>query len=64
MLIKGQVSRIKLGNTLGEDQLYSEKFDYMLSNPPFGVSKMRDLQPRDAEKPSPAATASDPPKGG
>ena len=38
MLIKGQdVSRIKLGNTLSEDQLYSEKFDYMLSNPPFGV---------------------------
>ena len=38
MLIKGQdVSRIKLGNTLSDDQLYSEKFDYMLSNPPFGV---------------------------
>ena len=38
MLIKGQdVSRIKLGNTLNEDQLYAEKFDYMLSNPPFGV---------------------------
>ena len=38
MLIKGQdVSRIKLGNTLSEDQLYTDKFDYMLSNPPFGV---------------------------
>jgi type I restriction enzyme M protein len=38
MLIKGQeVSRIKLGNTLSLDQLYAEKFDYMLSNPPFGV---------------------------
>ncbi|WP_415900841.1 type I restriction-modification system subunit M [Neptuniibacter sp. QD48_11] len=38
MLIKGQdVSRIKLGNTLSNDQLYSDKFDYMLSNPPFGV---------------------------
>lgn len=38
MLIKGQdVSRIKLGNTLSNDQLSSEKFDYMLSNPPFGV---------------------------
>ena len=38
MLIKGQdVSRIKLGNTLSNDQLYSEQFDYMLSNPPFGV---------------------------
>ena len=38
MLIKGQdVSRIKLGNTLSDDQLSAEKFDYMLSNPPFGV---------------------------
>ncbi len=38
MLIKGQdVSNIKLGNTLSGDQLYSDKFDYMLSNPPFGV---------------------------
>lgn len=38
MLIKGQeVSRIKLGNTLSDDQLAGEKFDYMLSNPPFGV---------------------------
>ncbi|WP_146389296.1 type I restriction-modification system subunit M [Allorhodopirellula solitaria] len=38
MLIKGQdVSRIKLGNTLNDDQLYAENFDYMLSNPPFGV---------------------------
>lgn len=38
MLIKGQdVSRIKLGNTLSDDQLYADKFDYMLANPPFGV---------------------------
>ncbi|MEM9008767.1 MAG: class I SAM-dependent DNA methyltransferase [Cyanobacteria bacterium P01_F01_bin.86] len=38
MLIKGQtVSNIKLGNTLSEDQLASEHFDFMLSNPPFGV---------------------------
>ena len=38
MLIKGQdVSRIKLGNTLSNDQLTNDKFDYMLSNPPFGV---------------------------
>ncbi len=38
MLIKGQdVSRIKLGNTLSNDQLPYDKFDYMLSNPPFGV---------------------------
>ena len=38
MLIKGQeVDNIKLGNTLSQDQLYADKFDYMLSNPPFGV---------------------------
>ncbi|HAS6433053.1 TPA: N-6 DNA methylase [Vibrio parahaemolyticus] len=38
MLIKGQkVDNIKLGNTLSNDQLCNGKFDYMLSNPPFGV---------------------------
>lgn len=38
MLIKGQaVERIKLGNTLSDDQLPAEHFDFMLSNPPFGV---------------------------
>ena len=38
MMIKGQdVKNIKYGNTLSDDQLSSEKFDYMLSNPPFGV---------------------------
>ncbi len=38
MLIKGQkVDNIKLGNTLSNDLLRTEKFDYMLSNPPFGV---------------------------
>lgn len=38
MLIKGQaVEQIKLGNTLNDDQLPVEHFDYMLSNPPFGV---------------------------
>lgn len=38
MLIKGQnVEQIKLGNTLSNDQLAGERFDYMLSNPPFGV---------------------------
>ncbi|WP_299313678.1 class I SAM-dependent DNA methyltransferase, partial [uncultured Halomonas sp.] len=38
MLIKGQaVEQIKLGNTLSDDQLAGEHFDFMLSNPPFGV---------------------------
>jgi type I restriction enzyme M protein len=38
MLIKGQtVSNIKFGNTFTNDGLEHETFDYMLSNPPFGV---------------------------
>jgi type I restriction enzyme M protein len=38
MLIKGQdVSNIVAGNTLSDDGHPHKKFDYMLSNPPFGV---------------------------
>uniref|UniRef100_UPI0026337BD2 type I restriction-modification system subunit M n=1 Tax=uncultured Paracoccus sp. TaxID=189685 RepID=UPI0026337BD2 len=38
MLIKGQdVGNISFGNTLSDDGHMGEKFDYMLSNPPFGV---------------------------
>jgi len=38
MLIKGQdVGNIVVGNTLSDDGHASRKFDYMLSNPPFGV---------------------------
>ncbi|WLD15237.1 type I restriction-modification system subunit M [Planctellipticum variicoloris] len=38
MLIKGQdVGNIVLGNTLSNDGLLGKHFDYMLSNPPFGV---------------------------
>ncbi len=38
MLIKGQnPSNIKFGNTFTQDGLEDETFDYMLSNPPFGV---------------------------
>ena len=38
MLIKGQdPANIKVGDTLRNDQLSGEKFDYMLANPPFGV---------------------------
>lgn len=38
MLIKGQdVANIIFGNTLSADGLPGHKFDYMLSNPPFGV---------------------------
>lgn len=48
MLIKGQdVSRIKLGNTLSEDQLYTEKFDYMLSR--SGLEESRGHHQRRAQ---------------
>ena len=54
MLIKGQeVDNIKLGNTLSNDQLFSMKFDYMLSNPPFGVDWKKiekDVQTEQTEK--------------
>ena len=38
MLIKGQdIGNIIFGNTLSADGLIGKRFDYMLSNPPFGV---------------------------
>jgi type I restriction enzyme M protein len=38
MLVKGQaVENIVAGNTLSDDGHAGHKFDYMLSNPPFGV---------------------------
>lgn len=38
MLIKGQnVANIVAGNTLSDDGHHGRRFDYMLSNPPFGV---------------------------
>jgi len=38
MLIKGQdIANIVFGNTLSADGLPGKHFDYMLSNPPFGV---------------------------
>ena len=42
MMIKGQKpGNIKLGNTLSDDQLADERFDYCLANPPFGVDWKR-----------------------
>jgi type I restriction enzyme M protein len=38
MLIKGQnPTNIKKGNSISEDKLPNEKFDYLITNPPFGV---------------------------
>ncbi len=38
LMIKGQnASNIKRGNSISEDHLVNEKFDYLITNPPFGV---------------------------
>ncbi|WP_160032575.1 type I restriction-modification system subunit M [Paenibacillus sp. An7] len=38
ILIKGaDAKNIRLGNTLSSDQFKGEKFDYLISNPPYGV---------------------------
>jgi type I restriction enzyme M protein len=38
MLIKGQdIANVVFGNTLSADGMHGKVFDYMLSNPPFGV---------------------------
>ena len=53
MLIKGQdVGNIVFGNTLSDDGHQHEKFDYMLSNPPFGVEwkKVEKEVKREAEQ--------------
>jgi len=53
MLIKGQnPSNIKFGNTLSNDQLAEEQFDYQISNPPFGVDwkKVEKLIKEEADK--------------
>jgi type I restriction enzyme M protein len=52
MLIKGQdIHSICFGNTLSDDQLPEAKYDYMLSNPPFGVEwkKIQKEVQREAE---------------
>lgn len=33
----GNISNISLGNTLSEDKFPENKFDYMISNPPYGI---------------------------
>lgn len=53
MLIKGEnVDNIKYGNSFTNDKLKNERFDYMLSNPPFGVSwkKIRDEVEKEADE--------------
>ena len=45
-LIKGEsAENIKVGNSLSEDKLESDKFDYMISNPPYGVDWKKYAEP-------------------
>lgn len=45
MLIKGQeAGNIRNGNSLSQDQFAGEEFDYLITNPPFGV-KWKKIQP-------------------
>ena len=38
MIIGAEPDNIRLGSSLSEDKFHDEKFEYMASNPPFGVS--------------------------
>ena len=50
LLIKGQnASNIKKGNSISEDKLSNEKFDYLITNPPFGVKWEKFAKPVKAE---------------
>ncbi|MEI8374615.1 MAG: class I SAM-dependent DNA methyltransferase [Planctomycetota bacterium] len=53
MLIKGQdIANVIFGNTLSADGLLGKFFDYMLSNPPFGVEwkKIESIIRKEAEQ--------------
>jgi len=51
MLMRSQRGRIQFGNSFSEDGYAGRKFDYMLSNPPFGVEwkKVKDEVEAEAE---------------
>ena len=61
MLIKGEnPDNIKYGSTLSEDKLSSEKFDFMLTNPPYGKSWEKDQKELDVSKKGGITTCNDP----
>lgn len=61
MLIKGEnPDNIKYGSTLSEDKLGGEKFDFMLTNPPYGKSWEKDQKELDVSKKGGATTCNDP----
>lgn len=51
MLIRSQPGEVVFGNSFSEDGFKDRKFDYMLSNPPFGVEwkKVKDFIEAEAE---------------
>ena len=61
MLIKGEnPDNIKYGSTLSEDKLSGEKFDFMLTNPPYGKSWEKDQKELDVSKKGGVTTCNDP----
>ncbi|WP_270981420.1 type I restriction-modification system subunit M [Campylobacter helveticus] len=61
MLIKGEnPDNIKYGSTLSEDKLRGEKFDFMLTNPPYGKSWEKDQKELDVSKKGGITTCNDP----
>ncbi|EGK8074651.1 SAM-dependent DNA methyltransferase [Campylobacter upsaliensis] len=60
MLIKGEnPDNIKYGSTLSEDKLGGEKFDFMLTNPPYGKSWEKDQKELSVSKKGGATTCND-----
>ncbi|EAI5601927.1 SAM-dependent DNA methyltransferase [Campylobacter upsaliensis] len=61
MLIKGEnPDNIKYGSTLSEDKLSGEKFDFMLTNPPYGKNWEEDQKELNVSKKGGIATCNDP----
>ncbi|MDL0147305.1 type I restriction-modification system subunit M [Campylobacter felis] len=61
MLIKGEnPDNIKYGSTLSEDKLSGEKFDFMLTNPPYGKSWEKDQKELNVSKKGGITTCNDP----
>ena len=61
MLIKGEnPDNIKYGSTLSEDKLSGEKFDFMLTNPPYGKNWEEDQKELNVSKKGGATTCNDP----
>ena len=60
MLIKGEdPDNIKYGSTLSEDKLGDLKFDFMLTNPPYGKSWEKDQKALDVKKKGSKTSCSD-----